>query len=310
MRKIGLLSTVALLFATVTTGPALAGEYVLFYHNDTLGSPVAVTDINGNVVWRADYEPFGNPAILTETLPNTHQFLGKEVDAETSLHYLGARFYDGGIGRFLSLDPALLRGQPDSALKIPQRLGFYTYSTNNPYRFLDPDGSYTFPVKFGGQLTQGYWSSRKPTTHSHPGGKLHVHHPNGIHESIDIAAPYGTPAVAIAGGVVLGSGDDKGTGKWIEYETSDGLRVKYLHLSKIDVEAGEAGKEIYEGQQIGNVGNTGCGKCGSHLHVQIRDKQGNPIDPLAIILNQDPGNYGPHTPTNDRFDKEYAPSKP
>ena len=161
MRKFGLLSTVALLFATVTTGPALAGEYVLFYHNDTLGSPVAVTDINGNVVWRADYEPFGNLATLTETLPNTHQFLGKEVDAETSLHYLGARFYDGSIGRFLSMDPLLLRGRPDSALKIPQRLGLYTYSTNNPYRFLDPDGSYTFPVKGGGRLTEGYWAYRE-----------------------------------------------------------------------------------------------------------------------------------------------------
>src|SRR5216684_4222475 len=118
VRKLRGLSAVVLLFATFITGPALAGEYVLFYHNDTLGSPVAVTDINGNVVWRADYEPFGNLATLTETLPNTHQFLGKEVDAETSLHYLGARFYDGSIGRFLSMDPVLLRGRPALALKL------------------------------------------------------------------------------------------------------------------------------------------------------------------------------------------------
>ncbi len=154
MRKFGLLSTVALLFATVTTGPALAGEYVLFYHNDALGSPVAVTDINGNIVWRADYEPFGNLATLAETLPNTHQFLGKEVDAETSLHYLEARFYDGSLGRFLSVDPLLLRGRPDSALKIPQRLNVYSYSTNNPYRFVDPDGKLTIEI-FGGPGSSG-----------------------------------------------------------------------------------------------------------------------------------------------------------
>src|SRR5438876_7002395 len=147
MRKFGLLSTVALLFATVTTGPALAGEYVLFYHNDTLGSPVAVTDINGNVVWRTDYEPFGNPATVTETLPNTHEFIGREHDPETGLHYLGARYYDGGIGRFLSVDPALLRGRPPSALTIPQRLNQYAYSTNNPYRFFYPFEKYTHLIQ-------------------------------------------------------------------------------------------------------------------------------------------------------------------
>jgi len=161
MRKFGLLSTVALLFATVTTGPALAGEYVLFYHNDTLGSPVAVTDINGNVVWRADYEPFGNPATLTETLPNTHQFLGKEVDAETSLHSLGARFYDGSLGRFLSVDPALYGtegflpqdpapsgGMPKFALHNPQYLNGYAYSLNNPYSYVDPTGKLSVSTTF------------------------------------------------------------------------------------------------------------------------------------------------------------------
>jgi RHS repeat-associated protein len=127
--------------------PAFAGEYVLFYHNDATGSPVAMTDINGNVVWRADYEPFGNLAAVTETLPNTHEFIGKERDQETSLHYFGARYYDVRIGRFLSVDPALLRGRPPSAKTIPQRLNLYSYSTNNPYRYFDPDGKYTIVIQ-------------------------------------------------------------------------------------------------------------------------------------------------------------------
>src|SRR2546426_10877782 len=92
--RLFLLSAICLL-----SRPATAGEYVLFYHNDTLGSPVVLTDSAGNVMWRADYEPFGNLAPLTETLPNTHQFIGKEVDGGTSLHYLWGGFFDGSPRR-------------------------------------------------------------------------------------------------------------------------------------------------------------------------------------------------------------------
>ena len=140
MKKLSVALATVFLFATLTAFPASAGEYVLFYHNDALGSPVALTDSSGNVVWRTDYEPFGNLATLTETLPNTHQFIGKEVDAETSLHYLEARFYDGGIGRFLSVDPALRLKIQFETLTRPQALNNYVYGGNNPYRFVDRDG--------------------------------------------------------------------------------------------------------------------------------------------------------------------------
>jgi RHS repeat-associated protein len=142
--------------------PATAGEYVLFYHNDATGSPQAMTDINGNVVWRADYEPFGNLAAVTETLPNTREYIGKQRDLETSLHYFGARYYDVRIGRFLSVDPALLRGRPLSSMTIPQRLNFYAYATNNPYRYLDPDGRYTIVI-------QGFSSSGFLNLFARPG---------------------------------------------------------------------------------------------------------------------------------------------
>ncbi len=133
-----------LLIVAATPGSTTAAERVLFYHNDALGSPVAMTDAAGSVVWRADYEPFGGIAAESGTVGNTHQFTGKERDPETGLQYFGARFYDGGIGRFLSVDPALLRGRPLSALQSPQQLNVYAYSANNTYRFIDPDGR--FPV--------------------------------------------------------------------------------------------------------------------------------------------------------------------
>ena len=51
MKKLGLVSTVVFLFAILTAIPGLAGEYVLFYHNDALGSPVVLGA--PEALWRA-----------------------------------------------------------------------------------------------------------------------------------------------------------------------------------------------------------------------------------------------------------------
>jgi RHS repeat-associated protein len=126
--------------------PALAGDAVFYYHNDATGSPVAVTNSAGTKVWGADYEPFGELAGVIETVPNNQQFLAKTVDPETSLHLLGARYYDGKLGRFLSVDPVLFNGNPASARQLPQRFNLYAYSTNNPYRYADPNGQFLIPV--------------------------------------------------------------------------------------------------------------------------------------------------------------------
>jgi RHS repeat-associated protein len=143
MKKIspaGLLLLLAVLLLPMSTG---AAEQVFFYHNDALGSPVAMTDMNGNVVWRADYEPFGNVSALVDNVPggNTHQFIGKEADQETGLHHLGARYYDAGLGRFLSVDQAIHLKIPSATLAAPQVLNTYTYSLNNPYRYVDRNGA-------------------------------------------------------------------------------------------------------------------------------------------------------------------------
>jgi RHS repeat-associated protein len=136
------IAVLSFILTAVLPLPALAGDAVFYYHNDTTGSPVAVTNSAGTKVWGADYEPFGELAGVVETVPNNQQFLAKTVDPETSLHLLGARYYDGKLGRFASIDQALLNGQPGSAVQYPQRLNFYGYSANNPYKHVDPTGRY------------------------------------------------------------------------------------------------------------------------------------------------------------------------
>jgi len=52
----------------------------------------------------------------------------------TGLYYIGARYYDPALGRWLSMDPQL------GKLSAPQTLNRYVYCVNNPLRFTDPTG--------------------------------------------------------------------------------------------------------------------------------------------------------------------------
>ncbi len=129
----------------------LAAEEVLYYHTDNFGTPMAMTDASGKVVWRADELPFGEE-YQTEELParNDRRFLGKELDRETGLICMGARYLDPKSGRFTQPDPV---GLVDPAtgkvsqemLANPQRQNRYIYGLNNPYKYIDPEGD--FPVE-------------------------------------------------------------------------------------------------------------------------------------------------------------------
>jgi RHS repeat-associated protein len=83
----------------------MAGD-IYFYHNDNFGTPMAMTDINGEVVWRADELPFGEEYETIENpIPNNRRFLGKELDKESGLICMGVRFLDPKTGRFTQPDP-------------------------------------------------------------------------------------------------------------------------------------------------------------------------------------------------------------
>ena len=129
-------------FAIVQVVPA---EQVFYYHTDPAGTPLAMTDSSGNVVWKADYKPFGEEQSVTSTVPNDKRFIGKEKDEETGFSYFGARYENAKIGRFIAPDPVLAvdprtNKTNEDMLLNPQRLNTYAYALNNPYRFVDQDG--------------------------------------------------------------------------------------------------------------------------------------------------------------------------
>ncbi len=115
--------------------PAQADETITYIHWDALGSPVAATDEDGNVVWREAYRPYGE-RINNEAAADSHSrwYTGHPQDADTGLVYAGARYFDPVIGRFLAIDPV---GVKEDNLHSFNR---YTYANNNPYGYVDPDG--------------------------------------------------------------------------------------------------------------------------------------------------------------------------
>ena len=125
----------------------VTGSEVNYLTPDHLGSPRVLTSQNGIVVNRRDFFPFGEDIAVgvggrsagmgygTDSL--RHRFTGKERDQETGLDFFGARYYGNSIGRFTGVDTAPIRR---SHLLNPQDLNRYSYVTNNPLRYFDPDG--------------------------------------------------------------------------------------------------------------------------------------------------------------------------
>ena len=121
-----------------------------YYHNDHLGSALAVTDENGNKVVERDFTPFGeriNTDIYDETDRDADEddsaFTGKDWDEDVGLYYYNARWYDPGVGSFIS---------EDSVADDPN---LYGYCGQNPINFTDPTGHFKLDVKMdwlGGSL--------------------------------------------------------------------------------------------------------------------------------------------------------------
>ena len=99
------------------------------------------------------------------------------------------------------------------------------------------------------------------------------------HNGIDIANSIGTPIFAITDGVVEESGPATGFGLWIVLRHNDGTRSVYGHINRAFVSVGE---RVKAGEQIAEVGNRGW-STGPHLHLEIWDAAGNPLNPLAWL---------------------------
>ena len=219
-----------------TSGTPLPG--IRYLTPDHLGSTRVVTQAvvsgsDGGVVSRHDYLPFGEEigslggrtAALKYSASGTAQkFTGKERDTESGLDYFGARYFSGAGGRFTSADAPLV----DQFAADPGSWNLYTYTRNNPLRFIDPTGRECITLDNGSIVDDGQGTlceqvsegdreeQNNPSVTVHT-GSLSVfaeafvremdRRASGTKQLIFVGA-----AAGVAGGVVVGAGATVGAG--------------------------------------------------------------------------------------------------
>jgi len=148
------------LSAAMMAGEAHAesiGHVVEYYHVDALGSVVAMSDANGEVLSTRAYEPYGHEFAETQDGLGYTTHVG---DTKTGLVYMQQRYYDPTTGRFLSVDPV--------SASLGPNFNRYAYAANNPYRFTDPDGRDCISKSGMTTCTIPVTGSRIPTKISFP----------------------------------------------------------------------------------------------------------------------------------------------
>lgn len=109
----------------------ISDEELFFYGNDLLGTPIIITDDTSKAVWEAEYKPFGEAVIHSESTVSSHfRFPGQYYDNETGFHYNYHRYYDPSTGRYLTPDPIGLEGG----------INRYAYVGNNVVNEMDLSG--------------------------------------------------------------------------------------------------------------------------------------------------------------------------
>lgn len=107
-------------------------------------------------------------------------------------------------------------------------------------------------------------------------------YPGQGHVGMDIGVPRGTQLSSpIAATVVHAGGDYNrgGYGHAVVLRTDDGYTIILGHLDSVDAVAGQ---RVPIGARLGLSGSTGK-STGPHLHLEVRDQQGRPINPRTYF---------------------------
>ena len=112
-----------------------AGNSRRFYHYSNRGDIISLTNDSGSVTDTYAYGEYGG--LLEEgeanSISNPFKFVGRYgvMDEGNDFYFMRARFYDAGVGRFLSEDPLGFVGGDWNV---------FVYSKNDPRRLIDPLG--------------------------------------------------------------------------------------------------------------------------------------------------------------------------
>ena len=249
---------------SVADGRGLLGSHTV-QAGDTLVGIAAKFGINMMTIWWANSLTSKDALKIGQVLivPTINGLVVNVAEGDT-IEGLAARY---GIdpGQIIDVngleDPNLVIGQ---TLIMPGARGDAILATATSIRAQAPTRSTTTTTT----------RSTAPTTYS--GGTFRLPVVGGGnyisqyfrygHYGLDIAADYGTPVVAAAGGTVLFSGwKSNGGGYQVWIAHGSGLYTTYNHMSSVSVGTGQG---VGRGQQVGRIGRTGYAT-GPHLHFEV-----------------------------------------
>ncbi len=107
-----------------------------YYHYDSRGSTVALSDASGKLTDKYAYDTFGNLVNSEGTTDNPFKYVGKYgvMEEGNGLKYMRARYYVPEFGRFITKDPQTGNDRDG------QSLNRYVYALNNPLQLIDVSG--------------------------------------------------------------------------------------------------------------------------------------------------------------------------
>jgi len=123
------------------------------------------------------------------------------------------------------------------------------------------------------------WPAKGPISGVFGSQRFYNGEPKRPHFGVDIAAGIGAPVIAPADGIVtLAESDMYFEGGLIFLDHGQGVTSYYMHLSRIDVKAGQ---RVHRGETLGAVGASGRAT-GPHLHWAMFWRSTH-LDPSVLI---------------------------
>ena len=122
--------------STAAGAGSLISEIAVGYQNDSNYLAFIYSyDANGNEITSETHIARINPI----------RYRSYYQDTDTGFHYLNTRYYDSTAGRFISPEPNVYSGKFDSGAGLT-KYNVYVYCANNPVRYLDSPGEWTYSV--------------------------------------------------------------------------------------------------------------------------------------------------------------------
>ncbi|HPK10364.1 MAG TPA: M23 family metallopeptidase [Saprospiraceae bacterium] len=184
------------------------------------------------------------------------------------------KYVDGksvGLGKVLGAYFSNQQGEHYSYYFSDDKLSGYYDSEGRPNQ-----GTFLMaPIKSSYRVSSGYNLKR-----FHPIKKVRI-----PHLGTDYAAPYGTPIISVADGVVEKAGYTANNGRYVKIRHDKTYETQYLHMQRFG-NGIRSGVRVKQGQVIGYVGSTGLAT-GPHVCFRFW-KNGRQVDHRREIFPPSP----------------------